>query len=893
MTPIEILEESIPVPVNSPVTLNPDPDPLSATQESTTLEATPPQASIPVSTPEGILCDIGIATKTKCDLTLAQLSTEVLEVVKSRVMCTVVGSPTITSVCRRHLDLFTSRFSSEQKIKGCANIFGTHKKRVTKGINRVQQTDTQRAIELGLPLTSGMYQCLACRMNLRVKASQADQLPSVDIEQALSSPEHGPPEASSPIQSTPPHRRLSRLLRSINVTPPASKQVVTKRKRKLRESFEKAQTVLKKAFQEVEPSVIQKNTETLTDTTLTNSRCEDCDALVNEIASKFLSGFTTQERYQMLTCLPRSMTLQEVVVSVGCSRYRAQVARKLRKEHLAFSAPLKKKRIGISNETKVKIQQFFLNTENSRPLPGQRDTIIVRNEDGTTERVAKHLMMLTGKELYDAFKTQYPVEKVSVSAFMKRRPANCKWTGKRGHHISCTCIIHENFKQLLRGIGCQEKISDALQRFSCDIQNQQCMMGFCAECPNLGNLQELASDIDEDSVVEFNYWERVNKRYDIITIRESKSTFLERFEQAINVTKSHHFVTKMQQKFIKQAKEGLRDNPDHIYVTMDFSENYTSIIQDAIQGYRWSNIQSTVHPFHRTYFDINKNCNAWDCTVIISDYLIHNSDTVACFLSKYINDMCQKPGKVFYVSDGCGGQYKNFMNMINLLHHFQDFSFEAEWHFTATAHGKSECDALGAVVKRSAKLHSLRGQGLIRNANELFTFCENHLKSNTLKFIFVPSQDVLDFIQEKNLKGRYSQGKTIPGTRSFHSFIPLTSTTLRMRRFSLDSAFVDRTILPDRVEEEQVTQYRPGQYIVARLGNLYEVGCIVDCMDEEYQVNFMKRGRSNNSFVFLDQNLQDVSVEEILFEVDAPTTATGRTYTLSAADWHSFHILQQ
>jgi hypothetical protein len=121
----------------------------------------------------------------------------------------------------------------------------------------------------------------------------------------------------------------------------------------------------------------------------------------------------------------------------------------------------------------------------------------------------------------------------------------------------------------------------------------------------------------------------------------------------------------------------------------------------------------------------------------------------------------------------------------------------------------------------------------------------------------------------------------------------VSSTTLRKRRFSLDNAFVDRTILPDVVEEEQVAQFRPGQYIVARLGSQYELGCIVDYMDEEYHVNFMKRGRISNSFVFMDQNLQDVSSEEIMFEVDAPTTATGRTYTLSAADWHAFHILHQ
>ncbi len=30
---------------------------------------------------------------------------------------------------------------------------------------------------------------------------------------------------------------------------------------------------------------------------------------------------------------------------------------------------------------------------------------------------------------------------------------------------------------------------------------------------------------------------------------------------------------------------------------VDFSENYTFIIQDAVQGYHWNNDQVTVHPF--------------------------------------------------------------------------------------------------------------------------------------------------------------------------------------------------------------------------------------------------------------------------------------------------------
>ena len=39
-------------------------------------------------------------------------------------------------------------------------------------------------------------------------------------------------------------------------------------------------------------------------------------------------------------------------------------------------------------------------------------------------------------------------------------------------------------------------------------------------------------------------------------------------------------------------------------------------------------------------------------------------------------------------------------NVINLCHHQEDFSLEAEWVFFATSHGKSPCDGIGGTVKR-------------------------------------------------------------------------------------------------------------------------------------------------------------------------------------------------
>ena len=62
--------------------------------------------------------------------------------------------------------------------------------------------------------------------------------------------------------------------------------------------------------------------------------------------------------------------------------------------------------------------------------------------------------------------------------------------------------------------------------------------------------------------------------------------------------------------------------------------------------------------------------------------------------------------QIVYFSDGAAQQYKNRKNFSNLCHHELDFSVKAEWHFSATSHGKGACDGLGGTVKHLEALAS-------------------------------------------------------------------------------------------------------------------------------------------------------------------------------------------
>lgn len=73
-------------------------------------------------------------------------------------------------------------------------------------------------------------------------------------------------------------------------------------------------------------------------------------------------------------------------------------------------------------------------------------------------------------------------------------------------------------------------------------------------------------------------------------------------------------------------------------------------------------------------------------------------------------------------SDGASAHFKNNINIFNLIHHKVDFGLEACWTFTATGHGKSAGDGVGAVLKSTARRATLSKNILLSNAKDFFEF---------------------------------------------------------------------------------------------------------------------------------------------------------------------------
>ena len=122
--------------------------------------------------------------------------------------------------------------------------------------------------------------------------------------------------------------------------------------------------------------------------------------------------------------------------------------------------------------------------------------------------------------------------------------------------------------------------------------------------------------------------------------------------------------------------------------------------------------------------------------------------------------------------------------MLNLTFHKQDFGFDAVWNFFATSHGKSPCDGLGATIKIKLTIESLSRTKTnpIFTALQAYEFCKNTM--NTVELFYIPKDDLTQV--RTKLKTRYELGHTVPGTHSYHVFIPQNIGIISFKRIGED-----------------------------------------------------------------------------------------------------------
>lgn len=519
--------------------------------------------------------------------------------------------------------------------------------------------------------------------------------------------------------------------------------------------------------------------------------------IISELVPLFHSKKCNNDKIYLLTVAAAAkLSITELVNTFGASEYMAKKAIELFSEKGILSQPNSKKSgNALSPEIVESVKRFYLSDSVSRQLPGKSDNLYVKI-DGEKVLRQKRLLLQPLKFLYTMYMEVNPEHSIGFTKFTVLRPQECIFPDSARTLSQCMCLLHTNASLLFEAIDLStmtaswdnplKNASDCIALIQCNPPTEECNLRTCPHCPSIETFKELLFEVfcdsDFDSVT-FHQWLSVNRTCSLEKITKCAQDFVHLLAEQLDKLSPHSYIAKKQSEFLSQTQDSLKEG--EAIVLLDFSENYTLQIQNAVQSYYWHQKQTTLHVavavFRHDGKIVTRNY------VSLSDYLKHDTAAVHLYMSKVIAhmkvDLPFTIHKIIYFSDGCSGQYKNRYSMGNVLRHRKEYGIDAEWHFHATSHGKNKCDAIGGIVKsvafRATKQQNTANQ--MTNSKELYDFLSVRMKSVTF-----------DLVDEAELKLHnreqqhvFAKCRPIPGCRSFHAFLPEDDKAMNCKRHSL------------------------------------------------------------------------------------------------------------
>lgn len=364
---------------------------------------------------------------------------------------------------------------------------------------------------------------------------------------------------------------------------------------------------------------------------------KDYDEMIVQLKDKFPDS-SRAEKLRILTVLPKSWSVSRIMSEFNISQYIASQAKKLVNEKGILSTPGSRTGRGLSEEIKTSVILFYESDDVSRVMPGMNDYVSIHIE-GVRQRIQKRLMMMSLKEAYRMFLEEIQEIKISFSKFVALRPKYCQLLNASGSHNVCVCTIHENVNLMLYGAkiaavsdGQLKDFKDCINGLVCQQPNYSCYLRKCKSCPTLISAQETLSQMffDKDvNEVVFDQWITID-RCDLATVIKTVDEFIPYFYEKIEKLITHDFMKNEQSKFLKERKQSLKEG--ELIVICDFAENYSFVVQNAVQGYHWNNKQATIHPFV-VYYKHEGDVKHISF-IVISEVLKHENTTVHLFISK-------------------------------------------------------------------------------------------------------------------------------------------------------------------------------------------------------------------------------------------------------------------
>lgn len=344
----------------------------------------------------------------------------------------------VTQACPQDFEEKFAKFSFFNG-RDCCDPYGIHKKRITDRLSLI----TLAMHEAKRSLTPGKKLCKKCleRFHQEVAAQQESDFDGSqesadlcetpgDTVEDFDSQASGPHEWSQGSELDPVNRALDIFLESpVKPYKVGNKAYVEE---KILNLNKKIRDMLQIGPPEKE---IQKE--------------KDNEGFISSLKEKFDAG-DRDDKYRCLTLCPPSWGVNRLVATFQCSRNMALSALELRAAHGPGSFPGKKQAsTGLPSDTITKVTEFYLDQDISRNLPGKKDVVMVRNDNGKREAVRKRLLLSNLNEAFAAFKMRSPQVNVGFSKFAELRPPQIILPGQSGTHRYSPSIFDRKVAMML------------------------------------------------------------------------------------------------------------------------------------------------------------------------------------------------------------------------------------------------------------------------------------------------------------------------------------------------------------------------------------------------------------------------------------------------------------
>ena len=353
-------------------------------------------------------------------------------------------------------------------------------------------------------------------------------------------------------------------------------------------------------------------------------------------------------------------------------------------------------------------------------------------------------MTKTYREAYAEFRALHPEMKISETTFRRCKPFYVRPASARDFQQrccqKCTTVkkafrAMQNFKQ---NHQCRENFSDLNSLIEATLcpkaegvrfHKLACIKQECDRCGikklHFCNREHATS---QTSLVTWYRFEtktrgtrdgKQTSYLDIVKKETPPLELLEHFKESLIGYPYHLFVTNWQRTQWKNLLESLPE--DHLILEMDFSENVTTIAQEAAQSMHWNPPQIAIHScvLWRSVVasDNSTDSHVKEHWLLVSDDIIHDFEFVHHTVTKVIVPELAAIGCKFTTihqrTDGCAGQYKSKNAFGDVSSSKQYINAKVIANFSSSGHGKGEVDAAAGYLKSAAR------RAIIRNVDNV------------------------------------------------------------------------------------------------------------------------------------------------------------------------------